>query len=270
MNKFFFSLFSFFIIFAIVEKSDISAQVGGGQSANLGSSISSEISGRVGSGVFARLGKKPTAKKPVSKKTQTAKSTKGKTTAAKGKTPVKTTPIETEVFSDYSLLTYKPDTRLNTAQKLVNEFAENSDERTLILELFKTAKITYDDEAAKKGKKNDVALALTFFLASCVTVYNDAPEPSVQAFDNLYDALAESLLEDAQFANSTDREKQEMSETLIYVGTLVFGGYTIGKQNNDEETLKVSQNLAKISLSSLSQLDPDKMSFNNQGLVINP
>ena len=70
-----------------------------------------------------------------------------------------------------------------------------------------------------------MALALTFFLASCVTVYNDAPEPSEQAFDNLYDALAESLLEDEQFAASTDREKQEMSETLVYIGGLVLGGW---------------------------------------------
>ena len=268
IKKFVFSVFSFFVIFAVFEMTSVSAQIGGGgQSANLGSSISAEVNGRLGSGVFARLGKKPAAKKTAAKKTQSAKTAKSKTPPAKSG---KTQPIETDDFIDYSILTYKPDTRLNTAQRLVNEFAQTSDEKTLILTLFNAAKAGYDEEAAKKGKKNDVALALTFFLASCITVYNDAPEPSEQAFDNLYDALAESLLEDEQFAASTDHEKQEMSETLVYIGGLVLGGYAIGKENNEQETVKAFQNLAGISLSSLSQLDPDKMSFNKEGLVVSP
>ncbi len=272
IKKLVFSIFSFYVIFAVFEMTNVSAQIGGGgQSANLGSSISSEISGRLGSGVFARLGKKPEAKKTTPKKTQSAKTAKSKTSPAKsGKTTAKTQPVEPDDFIDYSILTYKPDPRLNTAQRLVNEFAETSDEKTLILTLFNAAKSGYDEEAAKKGKKNDVALALSFFLASCITVYNDAPEPSEQAFDNLYDALAESLLEDEQFAASSDREKQEMSETLTYIGGLVLGGYTIGKQGNDEDTVKVFQTLAGISLASLTQLDPKKMKFDKQGLVVNP
>ena len=128
-KKFVFSVFSFFVIFAIIENSKVFAQIGGG--------------------VFARLGKKPAAKKPAA-----AKNTKGKTPPAKsGKNTVKTQPTKTEDFIDYSILTYKSDTRLNTAQKLVNEFAQTSDERTLILTLFNAAKSGYDEEAAKKGKK---------------------------------------------------------------------------------------------------------------------
>lgn len=271
IKKFVFFVFSFFLFFAAFAAAEVSAQIGGGQSANLGKSISSEVNGRLGSGIFARLGKKPVAKKTTAKKTQTAKTAKGKTPPAKsGKTTAKIQPVETDDFTDYGILTYKPDSRLNTAQRLVNEFAETSDEKTLILTLFNAAKTGYDEEAAKKGKKNDVALALSFFLASCITVYNDAPAPSDQAFDNMYDALAESLLEDEQFAASTDREKQEMSETLIYIGGLVLGGYTIGKESNDEETVRAFQNLAGVSLTSLSQLDPEKMSFNKDGLVVNP
>ncbi len=269
-KKFFFPVFSLFLIFAVAEITNIFAQTGGIQSANLGNSISAEVKGKVGLGVFERL-KKPVVKKTVPKRTQSAKTTKGKTPSVKGgKTPLRNKPIETEDFDDYKILTYKPDARLKTAEKLLNEFAATADERALMVEFFKVAKAAYEEEAAKKGKKNDVALALTFFLASCVTVYNDAPEPSDQAIDNLYDALSDSLIEDEQFAASTDREKQEMSETLIYIGGLVLGGYTIGKEGDDEDTVKVFQTLAGVSLASLTQLDPKKMKFNDKGLVVNP
>jgi hypothetical protein len=270
IKRFFFLCFTLFLVLASAETKNIFAQTGGGQSANLGNSISAEVSGKVGVGVFERL-KKPVTKKTVTKKTQTTKTTKDKTSSVKGgKTGVRNKPVEIDDFDEYKILKYKPDVRLKTAEKLLDEFTGTPDERTLMIELFKAAKSAYDEEAAKKGKKNDVALALTFFLASCVTVHNDAPEPSDQAIDNLYDALSDSLIEDEQFAASTDREKQEMSETMIYIGGLVLGGYTIGKQGDDADTVEAFQKLAGISLSSLTKLDPDKMSFNKQGLIVNP
>jgi hypothetical protein len=86
----------------------------------------------------------------------------------------------------------------------------------------------------------------------------------------LYNALSDSLVEDEKFAASTDSEKQAISETMIYIGGFVLGGYTVGKQGKDENTVKIFQALAGISLSSLTQLDPKKMSFNKQRLVVDP
>lgn len=204
---------------------------------------------------------------------KSSKTTNRRTTTAKnGKTSVKNTSVDSddEEFKDSEILTYNPVSNLNTADKLANEFSTNASDKQLLLNVFNIVKVAYEAEAAKKGKKNDVALALTFFIITCVTVKNDVPEPSDQAVDNLYNTLADALIEDGKIAEMSDQSKQEISDTLVYISGFVLSGYMSGKQNNDQDTVNIFRTLASISLRSLTQMDPDKMSFNKNGLYIKP
>jgi hypothetical protein len=286
LKKLIVPFFAIILVITCGQIQNVSAQLSGGagsQAAGLESRVSGELSGKVGGGVFERLrstsGTSTKARPSRKKSTSSAKSGKTtgrKTTTSKSNksTAKKNTSVEVEDdYSDYDdseILTYKSVGNLYTAEKLANEFSTNAAEKQLILEVFKVVKVAYEDEAAKKGKKNDVALAMTFFVATCVTVYNDVPEPSDQAFDNLYDALADALVEDPQFSTTNDRTKQEISESLVYISGLILGGYMNGKQNSDQNTVTVFRTLAGVSLLSLTKIDPGKMSFNKNGLYIKP
>lgn len=284
LNKLIIPFILAFLIFTLGQVNFVSAQqAGGAQAAGLEDRVSGELRGRVGVGVFMRLrttsgtsAKKKTAGRKQSSPAKTATTKRKPATAKSTKNSAqKNTPVEIndEIFEDYNafeVLTYKPVNNLNTAERLAGEFSPNASEKQLILELLKVVKAAYDEEALKKGKTNDVALAMTFFISTCVTVYNEAREPDEKAFDNLYDVLAEALIEDEQFLMTDDRSKQKISETLVYISGLILAGYLDSKENNDQDNINVFRSLAGVSLLSLTQIDPGKMSFNENGLYIQP
>ena len=131
-------------------------------------------------------------------------------------------------------------------------------------------KAGYNEEAGKRNKKNDVAMALTVFIASMVTVYNDSPEPSEIALQNLYNILAESMSEDAAFLKTGNSNKELAHDTLVYISGLVLAGYELGRAQNDPNTVRSFRELAGVCLQSLLQLDPHKLSFDQNGLVVKP
>lgn len=254
----------------MISLTGVSAQIVGGGS--LEKPIASQLGGLVNANVFKRLNS-PVRNKPqttpVKSNTasKTAKNSKN-TSKIPSKTPVKTpAPI---IVNNYSNITFNPINNAGTDRDLASTLTNNRTEQEALVEVFKVTKTTYEAEAAKKGKSNDVAMATTFFIASCLTVYHDAPEPSEAAIDSLYNALAESMNEDETFARTSNLDKQILHDKLIYLSGLVLGGYTAGNHQNNEATVQIFRYLGGVCLRSLLQLDPDKLSFNETGLVVKP
>lgn len=153
-------------------------------------------------------------------------------------------------------------------RELVNSLTAKPDEREALLTILRATKKAYEDEVAKSGKSNNVAAALTFFIATCVTVYNDAPEPSDAASENLMSALSDLMSASPQVARLTNRDKQSLHDRLVYISGLILAGYINGKQSNDEASLVIFRLLAGVCLQSVMQLDPKKLHFDESGLVI--
>src|SRR5258707_14071277 len=66
----------------------------------------------------------------------------------------------------------------------------------------------------------------------------------------------------------SDRKKQEMYEALVLFTGLALATYQEGKQSGNAETVKTSQQLAGQNLLAVMGISPDKITFNNQGLII--
>ena len=152
--------------------------------------------------------------------------------------------------------------------QLVNSLTTNADERVALLTVLRETKKAYEAEVAKVGRSNNVAAALTFFVATCVTVYNDAPEPSDEASENLADALSELMSENPQITQLSNRNKQGLHDRLVYVSGLILAGYVNGKQTNDAASLQAFRLLAGVCLQSVLQIEPQRLRFNDNGLVI--
>ena len=126
----------------------------------------------------------------------------------------------------------------------------------------------YEKGASAAGHPNDLALALSFFFATNASIYHDADQPGDAAMIELRDAIAETLVEGKALNGVTDRQKQEMYETLV-----IFTGFALatnqeGKQGGNAETVKVSRQLAGQNLLAITGISPDKIAFTAQGLSI--
>jgi len=125
----------------------------------------------------------------------------------------------------------------------------------------------YEKAARAAGKPNDLALALSFFFATNASVYHDAGVPADPKMMELRDTIAAALVEGNAFSNVSDRQKQEIYETLVLFTGFALAVYQEGK-GGSAESLKIGQQLAGQNLLAVTGISPDKISFTDQGLSI--
>ena len=136
-----------------------------------------------------------------------------------------------------------------------------------VLTIMTTILQEYEKGARAAGKPNDLALALSFFFATNASVYHDAGIPADPQMMELRDTIAEALVEGNALASVSDRQKQEMYETLVLFTGFALAVYQEGKGGN-AESLKISQQLAGQNLLAVVGISPDKINFTDQGLSI--
>src|SRR6267142_480853 len=126
----------------------------------------------------------------------------------------------------------------------------------------------YEKGSRESGKGNDLALALSFFLATNASVYHDAGPPPDSPVMELRDTIASALVEGNALNGVTDRQKQEMYETLVLYTGLALAGYQEAKQGGDTASLNSYRQLAGMNLQAVTGISPDKITFTDQGLNI--
>ena len=126
----------------------------------------------------------------------------------------------------------------------------------------------YEKNARAAGKPNDLALALSFFLATNASLYHDAGQPADSQMLELRETIAEALLQAGAFNGVTDHKKQEMYETLVLFTGFALAAYQEGKQQGNPASVRVAQQLAGQNLQALTGVSPDQTSFTDQGLSI--
>jgi len=169
---------------------------------------------------------------------------------------------------DTSAAFFKPDPRADTMAKIADELGTNPTERQQLRQLFTATKTEFEKQVAAKGRSNNLPAAFTLFIASTVTVYRDAPEPSDQATDKLWDGMSGALAEMPEMSNLSDAEKQQLYEMLIAFSGFVLAGYMESKTSGDADTLKVFQTLSGELIRTVLKTDPATLRFSKDGLEI--
>ena len=126
----------------------------------------------------------------------------------------------------------------------------------------------YEKGARAAGHPNDLALALSFFFATNASIYHDAGEVADPSMMELRNVIAGALVEGRALNGVTDRQKQEMYESLVIFTGFALATYQEGKLGANAETVKVSQQLAGQNLLAVTGITPDKINFSSQGLSI--
>lgn len=137
-----------------------------------------------------------------------------------------------------------------------------------VLKLLTTLLEEFDRGARAAGHPNDLALALSFFFATNASIYHGGGQPPDPPMVELRDTIAEALVEGNALTGVTDRQKQEMYETLVLFTGFALAVYEEGKQGGNAETIKTSEQLAGQNLLAVIGVSPDKINFTDQGLSI--
>ena len=133
-----------------------------------------------------------------------------------------------------------------------------------VLKLLTVLLEEFDKGARAAGHPNDLALALSFFLATNASIYHGAGQPADPPMVELRDTIAEALAEGNALSSMSDRQKQEMYETLVLFTGFALTVYEEGKGGN-AASLKISQQLAGEYLLAVTGISPDKINFTDQG-----
>lgn len=136
-----------------------------------------------------------------------------------------------------------------------------------VLKLLSTLLQEFDKGAKAAGHPNDLALALSFFFATNASIYHGGGPPPDPPMVELRDTIAKALSEGKTLSSMSDRQKQEMYETLVLFTGFALAVYEEGNAGN-AESLKVSRQLAGEYLLAVTGISPDKITFTDQGLSI--
>lgn len=161
---------------------------------------------------------------------------------------------------------FKPVVQNDNFKLIADTIGSTSEEKTLLAQIFTETKKAFDGEVAPKGRKNNLAAAMTFFIAAGLMVYHDAVEPSDTATENLFFALSQMIDETPDMANVPNKDKQFLHDTFVSFSGLVFATYLEAKQSNNKESLKVAQQLAGGLLQEILKINASNLRFEGDTL----
>ncbi len=144
----------------------------------------------------------------------------------------------------------------------------------------------YRDVANKDGfPSNDIAYAMQFFLVQNYHVYYNvfAGTKNSLIFDTskvpdfidmnkertLYQQFRQMFLNNPEFSKLSDKEKQQLTETLAIMTNLVWELYGQGFDADDERIIEQAQAMAKENLENIFGTSVDNIVVNNNGISFN-
>ena len=163
---------------------------------------------------------------------------------------------------------FRPDGTVDTGKAMADALGDTPQHKALIREIFAATKTGYEEAAAARGWKNNIAGGLTFFTVAAMTVYHAAEEPSEAAVDTHFKNLNAALDEVPDFAAISDKEKQRFNNVMIGFGGILLAGYTEGKQNKDAETLAGYKKLSGMLIELVLKTDPENLRLEDGQIVM--
>ena len=163
---------------------------------------------------------------------------------------------------------YRPDQSVDTGKALADNLGDTPQEKVLIKKIYAATKAAYEEEAALRGWKNNIAAGLTFFTVTAMTVYHDAEAPSDEAANTYYQVMNVALDEIPEFGTVANKDKQAFNNMLVGFGGMMLAVYTEAKQNNDAAELATSKKLAEMLIQMVLKTDPENLRIENGQIVM--
>jgi hypothetical protein len=164
---------------------------------------------------------------------------------------------------------FKPASKRLLMDSFVDGLSKKKDERETLRQLFAEIFKTYEAEAKKAGLANDIAGALTFFVAANYSAYNKGVEISDPGTKTM--ALQfQTAMDSEGMRKAPDAQKQKMYELYIMLGGFTLAGYQAAVESKDADFQKTMQKMGGDGLQYLLKVDPSRVKITDAGLEITP
>jgi len=175
----------------------------------------------------------------VLRKTRTATST------AQPRRPSKVVPVSKAVLD---VVKFKPVGESGVPLALATTLGTSGEQVDQLNDSFRQLREVYQVEIAKDGKSNDVAAAITYFIAVNVGAYHGTEMASDEEVDKFYAVVRTAIGSAPEFSRLSNAEKQQMHDWLVCMAGFVLVTYLDAKANNNQAGLATAAQLADLSM----------------------
>jgi hypothetical protein len=165
-------------------------------------------------------------------------------------------------------ITFSPVADMIMPYQLAEKIGDTPENRKELQKAFVYFLEFFEQQAISDQEQYNVARAILFFI-----VYNYAiATGSVigEGEGKILESDIKSYLGGNQhFCAYNDRQKQELYETLVILGTITAVGYDDGEKNGREEQMETFRLMARQNMQTLLGVPVEKVKFTKAGLVIN-
>lgn len=175
--------------------------------------------------------------------------------------------IGTRTLSSSSATTFRPVADSIMPARLAAQMSDDEQQRTQRADLFAMFVKQYKELVAKQGKPaNDVAGAVASFIANNYEIASGTRLPDVQ-YTAFRQQMNQVFSSDADFQAKDDRQRQEMFETMVIMGTLPRYLDFLATQNNNNQRLRdTARQTARETLEETLGIKLAQMKFTANGL----
>jgi hypothetical protein len=144
-----------------------------------------------------------------------------------------------------------------------------SQERQYIEDVLTKCLTFYTETARQKGVPlNDVARALNYYISTNYFVYTLGAGPTRDQMDATRKMIRDNMAQDETFRRMTDREKQEIYETLIVLAGFVDLGFGTAEKSGNKNMAAQFRDMAKHNLETFLGAPVEQIQFTSAGLEV--
>jgi hypothetical protein len=167
-----------------------------------------------------------------------------------------------------SVVKFTPAGDSGVIRALADALGSNTQQRAAVAQAFAQIKQGYEAEVAKEGKSNNLAAALTFFIAANVVAYHQTEMPSDADTEKLFQSLQPLLAKVPAFASLSNSEKHQMHDWLVCMGGFALTHYMDAKQNGDAQALATIKEFADYSMRLVLGIEAGKVNVSGSRLIV--
>jgi hypothetical protein len=160
---------------------------------------------------------------------------------------------------------FKPSSKRLLLPALAAALSKEPETQKALMSIFEAGMQGYAQEAGKEGLANDVAGALTFFLAAAMLVTNDGVAPDDDGLTIVARQL-QQIFDTPEMKKVADADKQKFFELLVGMGSWLMASWQIAGQTNDEPLKAQLKEAARGVIKGFLKLEPSQVRITSAGL----
>ena len=153
---------------------------------------------------------------------------------------------------------------------LSDALGSTPEERAVLADAFTGFKQSYEAEATKAGKGNNLAVTMTFFVVANIVAFHQTAMPEDADTVKMAQALEQRMARLPAFTSLSNAEKQRMHDWLLCMAGFALTNYMSAKAGGDAQGLATIKQFADYSLRLALGIEASKLTLAGPRITLQP